>query len=128
MTRTLHITLITRTLGIHCRVLGPCPWCYRADTATHRQLTQHACPGQPATRLPPTRADQVMAAVGQLGVEIYPWQERAIRALYPTTPPTQPCSCWYAPAVTEVQYGTYDYVWRFTINPRCPQHGAIGAR
>lgn len=89
----------------------------------------------------------------ELSIQIYAWQWAVLEMMYDpatinrlramcgprqltrhaypgqpakrTTAPVRPCSCTYAPAVTEVQYGTYDYVWRFTINPRCPHHGDV---
>lgn len=53
---TLYVTLIGRVLGYQCNAGPCCPWCQRADTATHHQLEAHAYPGQPTHHsAPPIR-------------------------------------------------------------------------
>ena len=100
---------------------------------TRPQLERHAYPGQPSKRTQPTTADQVIGLADQLGITLEPWQQRAIRQLYPAG--TQPCSCWYTYLCCGVlastpdqashlrkYYGTHSATG-FVLNPNCPHHG-----
>lgn len=108
----------------------------RATRNAQRQLTRHAYPGQPSHRTQPTTADQVIKVAEQCGITLEPWQQRAIRSLYPTSP-AQPCRCWYTAwccslvldqaAVNNRRYcaltNHHHPATGFMINPHCPHHG-----